>query len=497
MFIDTEPLQLVCGAEPWFQPVMLLVPQHHLEPSGKKKCKKRSAVLKVCKESLCNLEEMKHLLLLLRRCEEISKAQGETPPGDGHVSSEAPLTTQESGPPAQTSTCMFVGRMWHSEMAMRAHRASRELSPGAATARIEPAGESRDRAARHPHRRATSLEGSSGSSSAEEDGGSVAAEEASAWKIILESRVPAHSQINNVDLSRSGTPETSKIPRLPGVKHVIQDLEEPHLHVHHSDSELHEKVESGKQPQDSGPSEPPRDSDAHVLLQHCHSREFLAADSSAFQRSLCSSQSTSSGDTSASHVSGDIMLRRWASGQSSQGSLRLEEQGESQSKMFAPAGDVKDCGRSDQVQLEKGLAELRASQHNGMLKNNYKETAQSLRSKSCQLGLKEEQAPPESHVTKLIKHFLQGILSSRVSQQKDRPPSATIQSQGQGISRSVPDGRAAKARDHDSCGTDPRGENHSSTWTSSLGVKLAEREIPGSSRQTWYHNLFSLKSKGE
>ncbi|XP_057347645.1 spermatogenesis-associated protein 31E1-like [Manis pentadactyla] len=114
--------------------------------------------------------------------EEIQKTLGETLPDDGHASSEAPLTTQASRPPAQTSTCMSVARMWHSEMAVRAHRASLELHPGAATASSESGGEGGGWAAGVPHCRITVLEGSTGSpsSSADEDGESVVAEEACA-----------------------------------------------------------------------------------------------------------------------------------------------------------------------------------------------------------------------------------------------------------------------------------------------------------------------------
>lgn len=382
--------------------------------------------------------------------EGIQKVLGETPPGNGHASSEAPLTTQESRPWAQTSTCVSVGRIWHSEMAVGDHRASLELSPAAATARSEPSGESGGRAAGDSHHRVTAWEGSTGSRSpsADEDGGSVAAEEASAWKATLESSVPAHSQMTRVVLRSSGTPGTSKIPTLPSAKHVIQDLEEPRLDAQHRDSGLHKKVESGKQPLDSGPGELLQDCDTHALLQHCHSPAFLA-DSSASQTSLCGSQSTSSEDMSAVHVSGDVMFSEWASQQSSwglKGSWRPEEQDKNQSKMFVPAGEEKACRRSNQGQHGKELAELRASQDNGMLKNKDKETVESIRSKSYQLGLKEEQATPESHFTKKRQHFLQGIFSSKVPQQKGRPPSATAQSQGQHNSRSVPDSGAARAQ---------------------------------------------------
>ncbi|XP_057347267.1 spermatogenesis-associated protein 31E1-like [Manis pentadactyla] len=364
--------------------------------------------------------------------EEIEKTLAVTPPGDGHVSSEAPLTTQPSRPPTQTSTCVSVGRMWHSEMAVRAHKASLEMGSGAATARSESGGEGGGWDAGVPHCRITVLDGSSGSpySSADEDGGSLVAEEDSAWKVTLKSSVPANSQITNEDLRRSGNPGTNKIPTLP----------------RHSDSELPEKLASGKQPADSVPAELLQDCDAHALLQH--SREFRAADGSDSQSSLCSSQSTSTGDTAAAHVSGDIMLSRWASRQSSQGlkgSWRREEADQSQSKMAVPAGEEKHCRRSDQGEHEKRSAQPRASQDNEML-NKDKETGEYLRSKSCQLGQKEEQAPPESHLTKKTQHFPRGIFSSELPQQKGRPPTATAQSQGQDNSRSAPDSGAAEAQ---------------------------------------------------
>ncbi|KAK2504262.1 hypothetical protein MC885_018897, partial [Smutsia gigantea] len=346
--------------------------------------------------------------------EEFQKAWGETPPVNGHVSSEAPLTTQVSRPPAQTMF-MSVGRMWHSEMAVRAHKARLELSQGAATARNEPREESRGQAAQDSHCRVTTvLEVSTGSrsSSANEDRGSMAAEEASAWKATLESTVPANSRITNVDL-RSGTPGTSKIPTLC----VIQDLAEPCLDAQHSDAELHEQVESGKQPPDSGPDELVPYCHAHTLLPHCHSPAFLAADSSDSETSVCSSQSTSSGDTSAMDMSGDITLSRWASHRSSQGL------------------------------------------------------------KSCQLGQEEKQAPPESHFTKR-QHFLQGISSSKVPQQKGRPPSATAESQGQDNSRSVPDSGAAEAQ----------GIETAVGWTLEEKIRLQHGRPP--SESNWHKGKF-------
>ncbi|KAI5932302.1 Spermatogenesis-associated protein 31E1, partial [Manis javanica] len=286
--------------ETWSQPVMFLVPQHHLERNGKKKYKKRSGSLKACREFIRDLGEIKDLLLLLRRCQADAKAWSPGPPHDASRSKNTcPNTHQRShsGDTQQTK------RMWHSKMAMRAHSASLEMSPGAAIARSESVGENGGWASGDAHCRITVLEGITGSPSpsADEDGGSVAAEEASAWKVTLKSSVLANSQIPNVDLRRSGTPGTNKIPTLSSVKGVIQDPEEPRLDAQHSDSEFREKVESGKQPADSGPGELLQECDSDALRQH--SRAFLAADGSDSQRYLCSSQSTSTGDTSAAHVS--------------------------------------------------------------------------------------------------------------------------------------------------------------------------------------------------
>ena len=122
----------------------------------------------------------------------------------------------------------------------------------------------------------------------------------------------------------------------------------------------------------------------------------------------------------------------------------MEATDQSQSKMSVPAGEEKHCRRSDQGEHQKRSAGPRASQDNGML-NKDKETVKSLRSKSCQLRQKEEQAPPESHLTKKRQHFPQGIFCSELPQQKGRPPSATAQSQGQDNSRSVSDSGAAEA----------------------------------------------------
>ncbi|KAI5933830.1 Cytoplasmic dynein 2 intermediate chain 1 [Manis javanica] len=178
--------------------------------------------------------------------------------------------------------------------------------------------------------------------------------------------------MTRVDLRSSGTTGTSKTPTLPSVKPVIQDLEEPCLDAQHRDSGLHEKVESGKRPPDSGPGELLQDCDAHALLQHRHSPAFLA-DSSASQISLCGSQSMSSGDMSAVHVSGDVMFSEWAPQQSSwglNGSWRPAEQDKSQSKMFVPAGphlvDFKgalkpQCGDSEDNPLKYWLYKEEAS----------------------------------------------------------------------------------------------------------------------------------------
>ncbi|XP_014637379.1 PREDICTED: spermatogenesis-associated protein 31A1 [Ceratotherium simum simum] len=83
-------------------------------------------------------------------CEEIQKALGGTPPGDGP--SEAPLTGQEGRPPSQSLTCSLVGRNWHSEIVMGAEKGSPEPSPSSATARNEPRLESGDQASRDPCR---------------------------------------------------------------------------------------------------------------------------------------------------------------------------------------------------------------------------------------------------------------------------------------------------------------------------------------------------------
>ncbi|ELK14423.1 Protein FAM75A6 [Pteropus alecto] len=51
-------------------------------------------------------------------CEEIQKDVVERPPSDDHGSSESPLIGQMGRVSSQSLTCPFVGRIWHSEIAM-------------------------------------------------------------------------------------------------------------------------------------------------------------------------------------------------------------------------------------------------------------------------------------------------------------------------------------------------------------------------------------------
>ena len=80
---------------------------------------------------------------------------------------------------------------------------------------------------------------------------------------------------------------------------------------------------------------------------------------------------------------------------------------------------------------------------------------------------------------KKFKRLLQWIFSKKCKGseeplQKGKPAAATAQSQEPVKRRLIMDSRTAEADSHESCWTDPKGEDGVSPWTSCLGVKLVK-----------------------
>lgn len=299
--------------------------------------------------------------------EEIQRALGGTPPGDGHGNSQAPLIGQEGRLSSQNVTYPFVGRIWHSGTAVGVKRDRLELSPTSAVAKKEPSEESVAWTSRDScQSRTVALNTEPQSSRAEEARETVVAREASAWEAIWEPCVLASTRDSDVHL-RSGPAGSSKSPS-PPMQLTTQDSEEPRLTAHLRECKLQGLGESDNQMQASAASVLLEDCESGVILQacatamliqDCRSDTFLAADILACQGCLLGSHSVSTGDMSASQVLHDLTS---SEGSSQRESLRLQDQYKSQSKTSVPTAEREDNRRPSTGQQEEGLAGLRTSQ---------------------------------------------------------------------------------------------------------------------------------------
>ncbi|XP_008689227.1 spermatogenesis-associated protein 31E1-like [Ursus maritimus] len=404
--------------------------------------------------------------------EEIQQALGGTSPGDGHESSETPLSGQEGRSPSRTSTLSLINRTPQSKTVMGAKKDNLEPSQSLVMARNELKEESGGRASpdkvailemkfkSQPPRAKVAME-------------AMEVEKTPAWKVILRPSVLANNQTIYVDLRRSGSPSTRKSPS-PPTELLAQDPKEPSLKTKVSKFEVQEKAESENQPQGHTTGvllqDSPRDillpdfatgmfvqdRDTNVILQDTQTNALLAADTlTTYKSPFCSQRERASGDTPASPVPHDLR----SSGPSSEGQQepsvpKVEESCESQTKSDS-TDETEDQKSPRPEKHEEGFAEpsgIRASQASGTgHPPQVRGTGESFGSKYLQL-MPARQIFPESHFRKRMRNFLQYLNLNRKGKgledplQKCTSASVPAQSQVPVRSRSVTDSRAVEAQ---------------------------------------------------
>lgn len=382
-------------------------------------------------------------------CEKIQRAPEGTPPGDCHEPSKAPLTGQEGRLPSQPLTCVSVGRTWHSEAATEAGTDSRGSRPASAVTRKESSTESAGRKSEKSLQDVTTLETDSEcpSSKAEEAREVVEVKEVHDWEVTSEPHALAKPRTINTNLRRPWSPgpgtnpsPTVLVPRDPGEPCIDSDAPL-------SDCEVQELVESEKRPPGPATGVLLEDCETGVLLRNYatdtlpgdrDSDVFLVADLLASQRSQFGSQSISSGDMSASQ---ELHDRISSGGSCQQGSLSLQDQPKSQSKMCVPT-DKREGNRRPRLAR-------RTSRASGLSSAQDQKSSKSSGSRSCQLGRKR-QAPPERPSKKRRRHFLQLVLPRKGKGPKDAPqdgpPASAAGSRDSVSSKSAVDRRPAEAQ---------------------------------------------------
>lgn len=170
-------------------------------------------------------------------CEEIQKGLVDTPLADDHGTSAIPLIRQMGRLSSQSLTCPFVGRIWHSEIAMEVKKDILDPNPSSVVYRNEP---------RKKHGGQTSG-----------DRKAVRAKEAPASECTLE---PC------VNLRKLKSPESSKERSSP-TNLVAQDPAKPCLSAQLSEFEFQWLVESENHPQGHATTVLLQDSETGVLLQ--------------------------------------------------------------------------------------------------------------------------------------------------------------------------------------------------------------------------------------
>ncbi|XP_058551848.1 spermatogenesis-associated protein 31E1-like [Neofelis nebulosa] len=380
--------------------------------------------------------------------EEIQRALGESPPGDGPRPSGAPVAGREAGLRPQTPAYSFVGRIWHSKTgAGDPQNSSLEASPARAT--DEPRRGSGGRTSRDPCGRVSVLELSfeSRSSSAQRAKELGEGEEAPAWGDTLEPGVLANNQSVKPDVRRSGSSGSTQGPSTPPGS-VARTQEEVEAQL--EGFELQGSVEP-EEPQGPGRGVLLQDCATDDLLQDCHSDVFLVADVLASHRSPSGCQSESSTDTSTSWTSSHFVLHA----QNSRGQPHpLSRWGlrSPRSKASAHADGTEAYRRLSPGGREKWLAGLKSFQASVMSHPAQDEdSAETPRSRFAQLLPKKEDAAPEGRLRKSVRHLLQWIFPSKGKGPEDpghrgQPAAATAQRQGPVSGTSVEDSKCAGAQ---------------------------------------------------
>ncbi|XP_032161873.1 spermatogenesis-associated protein 31E1-like [Mustela erminea] len=380
-------------------------------------------------------------------CEEIQQALEGTAPGGG------PPAGEGTRPPSRTFTYSFVGRIWHSETASRTlMKSTLESSPSPATAMKKPRRANGGQASRDVTVLELSLEPQDLSAKEPRE-----VKEAPAWGVTLESRVLDNNQGIHGELRRSGSSGKSNSPP-PPAKLVTQHPKELCLEAQHRGSEPQKLMELENQPRATSPTMLLQDCETVVLhqdfatehlLQDCQSNVFLAADVLASQGCLSGFQSRSSEETSTSQVPRGQRSR----GQSpyrQPGFPGLQHQCKSLSRSCVPPEERESSRRSPSREPAKESSELKLLQISEVRRPvQSQESAEASGTKTCEISLKKEAAPPENYFRRRMKHLLQWFLPSKGKGLEDslqKGKSSSSQGRGQATGRSAMDSACAEAQ---------------------------------------------------
>ncbi|KAJ1059534.1 hypothetical protein K5549_018946, partial [Capra hircus] len=372
-------------------------------------------------------------------------------PGDTHKPSDVCLTGQENKPSSPAPKYNFVSRMWHSESVVETEKGGLEPSPSSAMARSEPQKKTRGQASPESCSNVivVDLDECSPSPRAQE-----VVEGDSAGKGTREPSVQVKSLDINMDFRRLRSPRSNKSPSL-NTKSVASNTEDLLFETQFLKLESQGFTDQQDHAQGQATSVLLQDCETGVLLQDCssdtllkdcHSNMFLAANMLASQESL-SYQILSSVDKSNSPELYDATSSEGSS-QGQQVDMRRQLKYKSQGKKSVPKDGREKYTRPKLRQIQKGLAERRAYQPQGMSHpGQKKESTESLKSKFRQ----KRQVPSESHFKERIKLFLQWIFPNKCKEpeeplQKGKLETVSVKSQESIKSKSTMDSRAVEAQ---------------------------------------------------
>uniref|UniRef100_A0A452G8H3 Uncharacterized protein n=1 Tax=Capra hircus TaxID=9925 RepID=A0A452G8H3_CAPHI len=376
-------------------------------------------------------------------------------PGDTHKPSDVCLTGQENKPSSPAPKYNFVSRMWHSESVVETEKGGLEPSPSSAMARSEPQKKTRGQASPESCSNVivVDLDECSPSPRAQE-----VVEGDSAGKGTREPGVQVKSLDINMDFRRLRSPRSNKSPSL-NTKSVASNTEDLLFETQFLKLESQRFTDQQDHAQGQATSVLLQDCETGVLLQDCssdtllkdcHSNMFLAANMLASQESL-SYQILSSVDKSNSQKLYDATSSEGSS-QGQQVDMRRQLKYKSQGKKSVPKDGREKYTRPKLRQIQKGLAERRAYQPQGMSHpGQKKESTESLKSKFRQLILKKRPVPSESYFKERIKLLLQWIFPNKCKEpeeplQKGKLETVSVKSQESIKSKSTMDSRAVEAQ---------------------------------------------------
>ncbi|XP_007539965.3 spermatogenesis-associated protein 31A6-like [Erinaceus europaeus] len=337
----------------------------------------------------------------------VSPAYDKTPTWEettlAHGPSETPLCEQEDRMPSQAFTHSFVSRLWHSGTMLEANRSMGPIPIPATDA--NELKEDQDPASRESYQSGAVMQFNSGSHTeqVEEDRVIVEIKEVPAWETHSKPRVMLKTM--NSNLWSSSRRSSKRL--LPPAKPVVPDPEESRLDGWLRKLELQKSMELCKQPAVPASSVLLQDCETGVLLQDCatdtllqesQSDVFRAADILASQGCLSGCQSVPSGDLPVSPMQYDQAF----SGGSNQ-SQQKPQKPQDPCKRQGSSASTHEGERSLTLrEQERRLAGKRVSQAREM-------NQPPLDEESCRVLLEKEEDPPESHLRKKMKSFLQWV----------------------------------------------------------------------------------------